>query len=32
MKEILGTTIFHDLDDDNLAEQVEINLRMFDQL
>lgn len=32
MKEILGTTIFHDLDDDKLAEQVEINLHMFDQL
>ena len=32
MKEILGTTIFHDLNDDDLANQVEINLRMFDQL
>lgn len=32
MKEILETTIFHDLDDDDLANQVEINLRMFDQL
>lgn len=32
MKEILGTTVFHNLNDDDLANQVETNLRMFDQL
>lgn len=32
MKEILGATIFRDLNDDDLAAQVETNLRMFDQL